>query len=393
MSLALIIGISYAWFSTIINGNEEAKKHSVTTGDLRLIYTDTTTITLENIFPGESYEKVISVKNSGTENVNYSIIWQELTNGIINDELVIEGSCKRYNKDGVEDGTCKNIDQRSISSLIIESNILIESGYTHEYSLKVTFIDTSEVQNYNKNKSFNGKIGIEEYKSNPFMDDTWKTIVSNVKAGNIDKYNVGDEREINLGKYGIHVVRVSNKSYDEKCDTDGFSQTSCGFVIEFKNIISKREMNLTATNKGGWPASAMYTFLNNDLYNEFPEELKDSVIDTLIVSGRGSNDTDNFVSTDKIYLLAPGEIFGSWAHQYDLAHDKTKQLDYYKNKNVTTSNYSSIIKKFGTVNENYWLRTAYSIYVSYFYNINNNGSWNVNSAINAYGVSPAFRIG
>lgn len=100
--LTAIVGISYAWFSTIIEGNENAKKHIVTTGDLRLTYTDSDTITLENAFPGESSEKTVSVKNTGTANVNYSLVWQELTNNIINNELVIEGTCKRLNSDAAE---------------------------------------------------------------------------------------------------------------------------------------------------------------------------------------------------------------------------------------------------------------------------------------------------
>lgn len=88
--LTAILGISYAWFNTIIEENKNAKKHTVTTGDLRLTYTDMDTVTLENAFLGDSYEKTVSVKNSGTTNTNYSLVWQKLTNNIINNELVIE---------------------------------------------------------------------------------------------------------------------------------------------------------------------------------------------------------------------------------------------------------------------------------------------------------------
>lgn len=70
------LGISYAWFSTIIEGNENAKKQYVQTGDLRLTYTDTDTDTLsiDNAFPGDTYEKIVSVKNTGTANANYSLV-------------------------------------------------------------------------------------------------------------------------------------------------------------------------------------------------------------------------------------------------------------------------------------------------------------------------------
>ena len=45
--LTAILGISYAWFSTIIEGNENANKHIVTTGDLRLTYTDSDIVALQ----------------------------------------------------------------------------------------------------------------------------------------------------------------------------------------------------------------------------------------------------------------------------------------------------------------------------------------------------------
>ena len=53
--LTVMLGISYAWFSTIIEGNDNAKKQYVQTGDLRLTYTDTDTISIDNAFPGDTY--------------------------------------------------------------------------------------------------------------------------------------------------------------------------------------------------------------------------------------------------------------------------------------------------------------------------------------------------
>lgn len=394
--LTVILGISYAWFNTIIEGNENAKKHTVTTGDLRLTYTDTDTITIENAFPGDSYEKTVSVKNSGTTNTNYSLVWQELTNNIINNELVIEGTCKRLNSSGTEEGTCEGISSVAISSLIIKNNVLIEPGYTHEYSLKVTFLDTGTEQNYNKKKSFNGKIGIEEYQLTAFREDDWSTIVANVKAGNTDKYNVGDTREIDLGTYGIHTVRVANKSTPEECSTEGFSQTACGFVLEFTNILFLHSMNATNTRNGGWPASSMYTYLNTDLYSEFPTSLKSSIIDTVAVSGGYST---KFTSTDKIYLLATAEVWAQGTSSVingDFARDDTRQLDYYKEKGVTTNgNISEAVKKIGTTASPWWTRSIYTVSGSYFYSVSKFGYWynyyyNANESI---GVSPAFRIG
>ncbi len=160
--LFTIIGVSFAFFSLKVIGNDTAKINKVTSGTLELTFTDTTEISLENIIPGDSVEKVIKVKNTGTKEVSYNIGWTDYTNEITNNELVIEGTCKRLNSSNVEEGTCNNVSKKAITGSNIIFNISIEPNVTHEYTLKITFIDTNENQNYNVNKSFNAKLNITE---------------------------------------------------------------------------------------------------------------------------------------------------------------------------------------------------------------------------------------
>ena len=162
ITLLLVIGVSLAYFGITIIGNDTAKGNKVVTGNLELTYTDTNEISLENAFPGDSFTKTISVKNTGTKEVSYNLVWTELNNKITNNELVIEATCKSLNSSGTEEGTCNSISQKVVSSSNITSNIPIKPEYTHEYTIKVTFIDTGKPQNYNKNKTFEGKLGITE---------------------------------------------------------------------------------------------------------------------------------------------------------------------------------------------------------------------------------------
>ena len=402
-----ILGVSYAWFAAIITGNDTAKNNKVVTGDLELTYTDTNEISLDNAIPGDSFTKEVSVKNTGTLNAKYNLVWQSLTNTITNDELVFEATCKRLNSSGTEDGTCESISQKAVSSNKIKSNISIEPGVTHVYTVKVTFIDTGEPQNYNKNKSFNGKLGIEEFElpsSVSFAEDSWETIVTRIQAGEISTYNVGDTKEVNLGTtYGTHTLRIANTSTPSECSTTGFSQTACGFVLEFADIITTHNMNPSGTykgtqydygwNKDGWPASSMYTFVNNDIYNAIPSEIKNAIIDTTVVSGHGNTSGEtNFTSTDKLYLLSTAEVWAN-GQSYDTARDNTRQLDYYKNSGVTTNNYSGAIKKNGTSASSWWLRSAASTTDANFYSVDSNGSYYNPSANYTSGVAPAFRLG
>ena len=226
-----------------------------------------------------------------------------------------------------------------------------------------------------------------------FEYDTWSEIVANVKAKKISQYNVGDTKSVNLGTYGTHTLRIANISTPSECSTSGFSQTACGFVLEFADIITTHKMNDTSTNVGGWPASSMYTFVNNDIYNAIPSEIKNAIIDTTAVSGHGKSDTKNFTSTDKLYLLAPREIWSDFSQEFDTAKDLTRTLDYYTAQGVTTSSYSGAIKKNGSSAANWWHRSAYSNYSNYFHYVNFSGAHNYTYSDTAYGVSPAFRLG
>ena len=240
-----------------------------------------------------------------------------------------------------------------------------------------------------------------------FEYDTWSEIVANVKANKISQYNVGDTKSVNLGTYGTHTLRIANTSTPSECSTSGFSQTACGFVLEFADIITKHNMNPAGTYKGttyqygwnvdGWPATSMRTFVNNDIYNVIPSEIKNAIIDTTVVSGHGSTSGEtNFTSTDKLYLLSTAEVWAQGSSntiEYDTARDVTRQLDYYKNLGTSTRKYSGAIKKNGTIADYWWLRAASSDSTDIFLHVNSNGDWISDGASSTLGVAPAFRLG
>jgi len=391
--LLLTTGLSYAYFSASISGNENAKNVVVEAGTLKLTYTDGPAINAQYIKPGWSTTKEVSVKNNGTLDTNYNVIWQSLTNTITNNELVLSATCQRLNASGTVEGTCESIPQAPISDMTIAKKISIESGITHKYTFTILFKETNADQNYNQGKEFNGVLGIEEYKAPDFATDSWSTIIANVKAGNGSEYAIGSTKEVNLGStYGTHTLRVANTSTPSECSGTGFSQSACGFVLEFADIITEHAMNDTNTNVGGWPATSMRTFVNNDIYNAIPSEIKNAIIDTTVVSGHGREDAENFTSTDKLYLLSTAEVWAN-GQSCDTARDNTRQLDYYKNLGTSTSNYSGAIKKSESSAVLWWLRAAYSIYTNNFLTVNDHGGWRSDDAYATRGVAPAFRLG
>jgi len=243
-----------------------------------------------------------------------------------------------------------------------------------------------------------------------FAEDDWSTIVANVKAGNLSKYNVGATREISLDGFtnteadsnGKYTIRIANTSTPSECSNEGFSQTACGFVIEFEDIITTHNMNPSGEYKGtqydygwnvdGYPSSSMYTYIQNDIYNALPDELKDVIIPTYVVSGHGSTSgEENFTTTDNIYILSGKEVHGSDTN--DTSAALTRQLEYYSNIGVTTSSYSGAIKKHNGTANFWWLRSAYSSNTGSFHNVSPTGSLIYYNARYAYGVAVAFRIG
>ena len=289
-----------------------------------------------------------------------------------NNKLELESNALKYNVKLNDDGSIKKFE--------------VSNG---TYCISGEFNNLSDLTT---DKIIEGKCKKTSPKN--FSTDDWETIIDAIREGNDGVYNVGDTKEIDLGSYGKHTLRIANKSTPSECSNTNFSQSACGFVLEFADIITTHKMNDTRTNVGGWPATSMRTFVNNDIYNAIPSEIKNAIIDTTVVSGHGKSDTENFTSTDKLYLLTLKEIYTDWgAISYDTAKDLTRTLDYYTNIGVTTSSYSGAIKKNGTSASAWWLRVANSIGNDTFYDVYSDGDWFRNGANYTYGVSPAFRLG
>ncbi len=336
----------------------------------------------ENATLTDVQKKLIGLDSSATISAVHAANILQILNGTSESSY----STKVYTYSDLEDG-------------VIFKDDIIKAGESATYFLWLYLDETTP--NDAQKTYFVGNIDVDgEYipKVNPvsFSSDSWDTIISAVKKGNISKYNVGDTKTIDMGTYGTHTLRIANTSTPSECSRTGFSQTACGFVLEFADIIIEHTMNGTATNAGGWPATTMRTFVNNDIYNAIPDEIKNAIIDTTVVSGHGKSDTENFTSTDKLYLLSTAEVWSQGSSNTisnDTARDNTRQLDYYKNLGTSTSNYSGAIKKNGTSASRWWLRAAYSNTTFTFLFVSDSGGWSANNTTIASGVSPAFRIG
>ena len=294
---------------------------------------------------------------------------------------------------GYTHGTFKN--GSKYTEMVTGEFPALKTDQTIKFNLIIQFPDNGLNQDNEKGKTFNGKVAVNYEAPKTFAEDTWETIAAAVKE-DPTAYPVGSEKEVEIGGTS-YTVRVANNTTPSECNNEGFSQTACGFVVEFVDIVEERQMKSTATNVGGWPASVMRIYANGTFFDNLPSDLQKVIKATKVVSGHGSSDknanrTDgNWESTDKIYLFTRKEIHN--VDSNDSTANNTRQLDYYNQIGVNSNTYSGTIKKNAGSASFWWLRGAHLSYDLYFLGVTDDGDWNSKDANHAGGFAPAFRIG
>ena len=370
--IVLAIGATFAWFTLNLTGT---KTNIIKAGSLSMVLDDeaSTGILLQKAIP-MSYQQgltttnyTFTLTNNGSKSDYTLSLKDEATytdsegaQVTIAENQKLADTKIRYIllKDGEVAEASKSMLLSEAVDRVIDSGT-IENGTTINYSLRI-WID-SKAENEVMAKIFNARLQLdatqhqEQAQTLSFADDTWETIAANVAAGKASSYTVGDTKTVDLGDLGTHTVRVANTS---DCTNGETSETACGFVVEFADIITEQTMNSSLTNVGGWPASELRTYVNSTIYNALPSDLQGVIVDTTVVSGHGTTSgEENFTSTDKLYLLSTKEVWNGGTGD-DTAEAETKQLDYYANLGVTGSNYSGAIKQYNGSNYYWWLRSA-----------------------------------
>ena len=389
----ILMSIGFASISTtlILNGSAKVSENNE---DFSVIFT-AASIDGKDVYSTvvDDTKKIITFETGELKTLNQtSILTYEVTNNSSQYDAEVkvtcvpkEGSTAKYTsiKNKLENDATKVLAKSSVNgTLTITLNKTATEEVSEEYTCKLEF---NAVERNTLGENIPDPVS--------FTSDSWKTIQKAVQTGNTSKYKVGDTKEVDLGSFGTHTVRISNMS---ACTTET-SETACGFVVEFADIISMQKFNNSETNVGGWKDSELRTYINGTMYNTLPSELQNVISSTKVISGHGRTSVEkNFETQDKLYLLSGHEVYEDGTSDqispYDTSYDTTKQLDYYKNKGVTTSSYAVAIKQYNGSNSYWWLRSASYSNTSNFLYVINSGNWTAISAGYYNGVSPAFRI-
>ena len=410
LTLSITLGVTYSYLAAKINNRESSSTIKVESGQLSITYeNNSSNIILNNIIPGNSVTKKFTL--TGFNNTKPNAI---TTNTDLKYKIGIAIDNNTFSEGALTYALTKDSSSSSNGKLANDATGTIKSsgiqyignGYfvsganndKHIYNLTISFPDTNEDQSIDQGASFACHVTVKDNyvpKPKSFAEDTWETIAENTSS---NVYNVGDTKTVLIGNKP-YTVRIANKSTPTECSRTDFSQTACGFVVEFADVVEERQMNSTRTNVGGWKDSAMRTYANVDFLNKLPSDLQNVIAKTKVVSGHGKNEGEtNFTSTDKIYLLSAHEVYEDGTSKIstsDTAYNNTRQLDYYKSKGVTTSNNNRVyaIKK-NNGSASFWrLRAASSNNSSCFLTVISGGTWSTLDADSSYGFAPAFRIG
>ena len=458
----IIMGYSYAYTHARIYNKEITSTIIANGAIMEITYNDpesgietTPTIIANGIIPGWSASKKFTITGKNTaENLDESEKMIYKIGLVIESNTFSEGAINYMlsNDETPDNGLAVN-DSRGVVAKT--GTQWIGKGYfnqtslnapaIHKYTLTISFPETDINQSADKNKSLKLYVTIEgtnDKSEFAFELDSWETIAANVRDGNTSRYNVGDTKCVKIEgitppivtgcNNGKFAVRLVNKSTPSECNTEGYSQTACGFVIEFTSIIELHNMNPAGTyngtnypygwNIGGWPDSKLYKYVNGtkdgntwdrseSIFSKLDPNLQNVIADTYTVSGHGPTAGEqNFESTDKLYLLSSKEIYGNCGdgtngttNCRDTATTVTRQLDWYNadiesgRTQVTTSNYgSSLINtpiKYYQIQKRYWLRSASSNFNYGFSSVGDSGYRYDPTANGTGGIAPAFRIG
>lgn len=147
-----------------------------------------------------------------------------------------------------------------------------------------------------------------------------------------------------------------------------------------KDCMTRHCMNDNASNKGGIAASEMQKYLDTEIWNLLPDELKNIIS----VTRRKYKDGDQTKEFDtKLFLLSASEVF-----EKDDCYGEEElysQIDYFKDER-------NRVKCKDKETAHWWLSSPYAGGSASFCGVNTSGNTNYNSASYVHGVVPCFCI-
>ena len=211
----------------------------------------------------------------------------------------------------------------------------------------------------------------------------------------------------NLTVYAFIIGFNHNQSYEGKGIHFQVGMTSAGKCVALVDSYydSENLSGLCMGNKAYWSGSTMRTTICTNFYDALPSDWRGIIADCVkytdnsVHSGSSRKETDITSTTDKVWLLAQYEVFGTYDGVNSYEKNKQAQYAYYANGN------SHIKYKHSATSDKcrWWLRSRFaSSSSSSNYYLIYAGIHNAGGNISAYGLglpseslgfAPGFKVG
>ena len=337
----LTVGLTYAYFSLTVSGNDVAQTINVSTTKVELIYTDGNEIKANGIEPKWTTTKTITVENTGNEETYYALGWQKLYNEIQKEELIIRSTCT---SSGATGGTCDNTDNVVIpetneitaeTNKVIypyKENVLILPGEKHTYTVTIELINYEDkAQNYNQGKRFYGVLGAaESTKKIRIFSDYLINNYTTLGLTKIDQTATGNQT------YDTTEYRYQGKTPNNYITFNGETgvwRIIGVFEVETPNddgtYTKENKIKIVRDNAGtsawntkssyNWTTATLMTTLNSGDYYNKAGTYADNGLTT---------EAKNQISTTKWYIgtvVWTGSIYGSTQQLYKEERSKTNK--------------------------------------------------------------------
>lgn len=222
----------------------------------------------------------------------------------------------------------------------------------------------------------------------PISDLEWAQIKEIGAAGLAPFWwETGDEKDIKLSDGQTVTMVIADFDHDHK---DALRRETIPISFHMKNLLTGTyRMNTTNTNAGGYDSTIMRTYLNENVFELLPLNLKNAITPTCKYSSAGSLSYDLEYVIDKLWLPSIAEM--NYSNTYTLADPYVYEGRPYP---IYTTNASRI--KYltnGAGSASYWWLRSPSVYFStIFWSVNGSGACTYHHAGNDIGVAFGFCI-
>ena len=214
------------------------------------------------------------------------------------------------------------------------------------------------------------------------INDYWTTIAADVESyqdGTLSeddfkaKYPIGGRMIIPINlTYNVIVtadVEIIGYNHDNLSDGSGKAPLTF-FCADLPQILHR--MNETSTNEGGWEVSKMREFINGELFNAIPDELRTIIKPVYKISDGGVNNKTLITTIDYCWLASSDEVGLNHGSNY-----LSGQGECYSSIFSDKSSRKKYITD-GAETSGWWLRTSY-------YSLNSNSMfWRVTDSGGSY---------